>query len=161
AVLMSFDLYFCWRKPERINFEEVKAWAEGIECFTRKDAQLWYSNPKSGVYFSFDFEGQAPESLEDGPDIPNGYFDSCLSFNLNYNRPSYFGFEAMPIVEKLASRFGLDVVNPQGNLEGPESAMAADSEALTKSWVHHNQWAILVMIEQPDSSRPLSMQVAA
>lgn len=158
---MSFDLYFCWRKPERINFEGVKAWAEEIECFTRKDAQLWYSNPKTGVYFSFDFEPQAPGSPEDGPNIPSGYFDSGLSFNLNYNRPSYFGFEAMPVVEKLASRFGLSVANPQGDIEGPEPVLTADSEALTKSWLRHNQWAILMMIEQPNSSRPLSMPSAA
>jgi hypothetical protein len=62
---MSFDLYFCWRKPERMNFEKVKAWAKGIEYLTRKNAQLWYSNPKTGVYFSFDFEAEAPESPED------------------------------------------------------------------------------------------------
>jgi hypothetical protein len=58
---MSFDLYFCWRKPERINFEEVTAWSEGVECFKRSDAQLWYSNPKTGVYFSFDSR-QRPQS---------------------------------------------------------------------------------------------------
>jgi hypothetical protein len=103
---MSFDLYFCWRKPERMNFEKVKAWAKGIEYLTRKNAQLWYSNPKTGVYFSFDFEAEAPESPEDGPD---------------------------------------------------ESVVAANSEALTQSWVHHNQRAILVMIEQPKFSRPLTM----
>ncbi len=158
---MSFDLYFCWRKPERLNFEEVKAWAKGIECFARKDGQLWYSNPKTGVYFSFDFEAKVPDSPEDGPDIPNGYFDSGLSFNLNYNRPSYFAFEAMPIVEKIATRFGLGVVNPQGDFEGPESVVAANSNVLTESWVHHNQRAILVMIEQSDFSRPLTMPAAA
>jgi len=154
---MSFDLYFCWRKPERMNFEKVKAWAKGIEYLTRKNAQLWYSNPKTGVYFSFDFEAEAPESPEDGPDIPNGYFGSGLSFNLNYNRPSYFAFEAMPMVETLATKFGLGVVNPQGDFEGPESVVATNSEALTLSWVHHNQRAILVMIEQPNFSRPLTM----
>jgi hypothetical protein len=158
---MSFDLYFCWRNRERINFADVKAWAEGIECVTPKDAQLWYSNPKTGVYFSFDFEAQAPTSPEDGPDIPGGYFDSGLSFNLNYIRPSYFGLEAMPIVEKLASRFGLRVANPQSDLEGPESAIVAESKALTESWLNDNQRAILAMIEQPNSSRPLSMPVAA
>ncbi|HWY53050.1 MAG TPA: hypothetical protein VNZ03_01215 [Terriglobales bacterium] len=158
---MSFDLYFCWRKPERMNFEEVSAWAKGIEYFARKDAQLWYLNPKTGVYFSFDFAAEAPDSPEDGPDIPNGYFDSGLSFNLNYNRPSYFAFEAMPIVEKLATRFGLGVVNPQGEAEGPESVAAANIEGLTQSWVHHNQRAILVMIEQPNFSRPLTMPAAA
>src|SRR5262245_40081101 len=158
---MSFDLYFCWRNPNRINFEEVKAWAEGIECFTRNDAQLWYSNPETGVYFSVDFEAQAPTSTEDGPDMPNGYFDSGLSFNLNYNRPTYFGLESMPVVEKLASRFGLSVVNPQEDLDAPESALGVDSETLTRSWVRHNRQAIHTMIEQPNVSRPLSMSTAA
>jgi len=158
---MSFDLYFCWRKPERMNFDEVTAWSKGIECFKRSDTQLWYSNPKTGVYFSFDFEAKAPESPDDGPDIPDGYFDSGLSFNLNYNRPSYFAFEAMPIVEKLASEFGLGVANPQGNLDGHESAIVADSELLVQSWANSNKRAILLMMEQPQASRPLSMPAAA
>ena len=157
---MSFDLYFCWRNPNRINFEEVKEWAAGDACFTRNDAQLWYSNPKTGVYFSVDFDAQEPESPEDRPDLPDGYFDSGLSFNLNYNRPIYFGLESMPVVEKLASRFGLSVFNPQ-DYGAPVSALAADSEILTRSWVRHNQQAILAMIEQPNSSRPLSMSTAA
>ena len=158
---MSFDLYFCWRNPNRIDFEEVKAWSEGIEGFTRNDAQLWYSNPKTGVYFSVDFEAQAPKSPEDGPDIPPGYFDSGLSFNLNYNRPTYFGLESLPIVEKLASGFSLSVVNPQEDFDAAESALAVDSETLIRSWVLHNQQAILVMIEQPNFSRPLTMSNAA
>jgi hypothetical protein len=62
-----------------MNFEEVTAWSNGIECFKRNDTQLWYSNPKTGVYFSFDFEAKAPQSPDDGPDIPDGYFDSGLS----------------------------------------------------------------------------------
>ena len=159
--LMSFDLYFCWRKPERINFEEVTAWSNGIEFFKRNDTQLWYSNPKTGVYFSFDFEAAAPESPDDGPDIPDGYFDTGLSFNLNYNRPSYFAFEAMPIVEKIASEFGFGVANPQGDPDGHESAIVADSEMLVQSWANSNKRAVLVMMEQPQSSRPLNMSAEA
>lgn len=158
---MSFDLYFCWRNRERIDFVEVKEWAKSIECFTQKDNQLWYSNPKTGVYFAFDFEPQAPAAPEDGPDIPDGYFDSGLSFNLNYNRPSYFALEAMPVVVEFASKFGLGVVNPQGDSDKPESVFAADTETLTQSWLRNNQQAILTMIEQPNSSRPLSMPAAA
>jgi hypothetical protein len=157
---MSFDLYFCWRKHERTNFDEVKEWA-GVECFTPHAAQLYYSNPKTGVYFSFDFEPQAPESPEDGPYLPEGYFDSGLSFNLNYLRPSYFGFEAMPIVEKLASRFGLHLVNPQERYDGPAPATAADGEVLIRSWIDSNRSAILSTIKQPNSKRPLSMSPAA
>jgi hypothetical protein len=93
--------------------------------------------------------------------MPDGYFDSGLSFNLNYNRPSYFAFEAMPIVEKLASEFGLGVANPQGNPDGHESAIVANSEMLVQSWANSNKRAILLMMEQPQASRPLSMPAAA
>lgn len=158
---MSFDLYFCWRNRERLDFVEVEEWAKSIECFTQNENQLWYSNPKTGVYLSFDFEPQAPAAPEDGPDIPDAYFDSGLSFNLNYNRPRYFALEAMPIVVALASKFGLGVVNPQGRFDKPESVFASDTEALTQSWLQNNQQAILTMIEQPNSSRPLSMPAAA
>jgi hypothetical protein len=63
----------------------------------------------------------------------------------------------MPIVQKLASEFRLGVVNPQGDFDGHESAIVADSEMLIRSWAHSNQRAILLMMEQPKASRPLSM----
>lgn len=158
---MSFDLYFCRRKAERINFDEVKAWAQRIDSFTPNKAQLWYSNLKTGVYFSFDFEAAPPKSPGDGPDVPPGYFDSGLSFNMNYVRPSYFAFEAMPIVADLTSKFGLSVVNPQDSSNGSESGLDGNSEALTRSWVRSNQRAILVTMEEPKASRPLSMSATA
>jgi len=154
---MSFDLYFCSPKPERINFAEVKAWSERHEWITRKDSQLLYSNPRTGVYFSFDFEAHAPQSPDDGPDLPAGYFDSGLSFNLNYNRPSYFGFEAMPIAEMLASTFSLGVVNPQEDSDGPGSVMVVESDALIQSWLRSNKQAIRVMMEEPNQHKPLIM----
>ncbi|MGA7187549.1 MAG: hypothetical protein WBY66_03520, partial [Candidatus Acidiferrales bacterium] len=133
---MSFDLHFCWRKVERINFEEVKSWALQQKCFSCKHAQLWYANPQTGVYFSFNFE--APESPEDAPRITGGYFDSGLSFNLNYNRPSYFGLEALPVVETLAARFALSVFDPQAVGDEPKLLTDVRSESLVQSWLKHN-----------------------
>jgi hypothetical protein len=43
------------------------------------------ANPKSGVYFSIDFAADTAESPDDAPLMPDGYFDSGLSFNLNAN----------------------------------------------------------------------------
>jgi hypothetical protein len=156
---MSFDLHFCWRQASKIDFQDVRAWAARIEGFDARDAQLWYSNPSTGVYFSFDFEAQSPESPDDGPFIPSGYFNSGLSFNLNYNRPSYFAFEAMPVVADVTSRFGLSVLNPQaGEAESPSPA---DCESLVRSWVQHNQRAVRAMMEQPNAAAPLTMPLAA
>src|SRR5215813_11272337 len=116
---MSFDLYFCWRKQAPIDFDLVAEWAKKHNHFQRQNSQLWYNNEDTGVYFSLDFE------IKDSEDnvIPedSGYFDSGLSFNLNYNRPSFFGYEAMPIAEMLASTFSLGVVNPQEDSDGPGS----------------------------------------
>jgi hypothetical protein len=157
---MSFDLFFCWLKNERMNFDDVSVWAKGIDCFTRNDAQLWYSNPKTGVYFSFDFAAEAPESPDDAPLMPTGHFDSGLSFNLNYNRPRYFAFEAMPIVAQLASRFDLSVVDPQATGDEPELMRVVDSEALVRSWLNHNERATLTLIQDADFSSPIRMSAA-
>jgi hypothetical protein len=83
---MSFDLYFCCTKNERVTFDEVKKWAEAIEHFKRNETQLWYANPNTGVYFSIDFASGAAESPDDAPLIPDGSFESGLSFNLNPRR---------------------------------------------------------------------------
>ena len=112
---MSFDLYFCWPKRERVDLELVKAWASGFESFKQNENQLWYSNSKTGVYFSLNFACENSESPEDLPSIPVGFYDSGLRFNLNFNRPSYFGYEAMPFVEQVAAGFGLSVVDPQAD----------------------------------------------
>src|SRR5579862_3624679 len=157
---MSFDLFFCWPKNQRIDFDGVKVWAQRIECFTLNDAQLWYSNPKTGVYFSFDFAAEVAESPDDAPLMPRGYFDSGLSFNLNYNRPRYFAFEAMPIVVQLASRFDLSVVDPQAADDEPELMRVADSEALVRSWLNHNERATLTLVQDPDFSSPLQISAA-
>lgn len=158
---MSFDLYFCWPNRHRINFDAVKEWAGAIKYVEQREAQLWYANPETGVYFSIDFEVEAPKSPDDGPQVPADYFDSGLSFNLNYNRPSYFSFEAMPVVEKLVSRFGLSVINPQENLDGSDLAIAVDSDSLIQSWMRHNGRAIHAVMNQPNSFVPLSMPAAA
>jgi hypothetical protein len=81
---MSFDLYFCWHNTQAIDFDAVDEWAQPYGLFKRQGDQLWYDNPDTGVYFRLDFEIKGPEE----PLIPHGYFDSGVSFNLNFNRAS-------------------------------------------------------------------------
>jgi len=66
--VMSFDLFFCWDRQERINFEAVCSWSDALAYFERNDNQLWYRNEDTGVYFSLDFEGKQPAEGE-GPEI--------------------------------------------------------------------------------------------
>jgi hypothetical protein len=153
---MSFDLFFRWQRQERIDFGAVLSWAKGLVCFEPKESQLWYRNEDTGVYFSLDFEGQPAEDGE-GPEIPQGYSDTGLSFNLNFNRPSYFGHEAMPIVNDLAAKFDLFVVDPQAR--DPDHLLVRDvkSKDLLESWLENNRNAILMMLEHAGLATPIEM----
>jgi hypothetical protein len=137
---MSFDLYFCWHNKQAIDFDAVDEWTQQHGLFKRKGDQLWYDNPDTGVYFSLDFEIKDPEELL----IPRGYLDSGLSFNLNFNRPSFFAHEAMPIVADLCQNLGLVAFDPQAP---DEQAISENPEAsvLTNSWMQHNQQAITAL----------------
>ncbi len=154
---MSFDLYFCWQKPERIDFGAVSNWAAAQGSFSCTETQLWYDNAETGVYCSFDFEAQPAEDPEELPPIPDGLFDTGLSFNLNFNRPSFFGREAMPLVEELAHRFGLYVVDPQVWDEGAGLHREVRASQLVSSWLEENRRAIRVFVEDPELSSPLYM----
>lgn len=141
---MSYDLYFCSQRDEALDFNAVVAWAGDVGNFEHKGTQLWYENKETGVYFSLDFEQGKFDSPEDNI-LPAGFFDSGLSFNLNYNRPSFFAYEAMPLVEEISARFNLCIYDPQG---GDEAQCKIDRENLIRSWITHNENAVKVMVEQ-------------
>jgi hypothetical protein len=157
---MSFDLCFCWHKPEKIDFDLVGAWAKRRGNFVKNDNQLWYENAATGVYFSLEFDAQGSVDPEDSP-IPPGYIDSGLSFLLNFNRPSFFGYEAMPIIEELANHFGLTVVDPQVGGSSPVLMSKVDSKTLVDSWLKHNRWAIFTLLENSSFSNPFRMPIAS
>lgn len=146
---MSYDLYFCWQKKEPIDFDLVAEWAKKHIHFQRKEHQLWYNSEHTGVYFRIDFEIRDPEDAMIPEDYPN-YFDSGLSFNLNYNRPSFFGYEAMPIVVDLCQSFGLTVYDPQAF---DERALNQDpgAEGLINSWLRSNSNGITTLRDMGSS----------
>jgi hypothetical protein len=154
--VMSFDLFFCWNRHERIDFEAVCSWSDAFGCFKRNDNQLWYSNEDTGVYFSLDFEPKQPSEGE-SPEIPEGYFDTGLSFNLNFNRPSYFGYEAMPVVENLCKSFALFASDPQARDLEHQLLRDVNSHDLLEGWLENNRNAILTMIEHADLETPPQM----
>ena len=148
---MSFDLYFCWNKNERIDFRFVVDWAEKFGCFRHEKNQLWYQNEETGVYFSLDYDPDLPADPEEAR-VPAEVFDTGLSFNLNYNRPSYFALESMPAVENLCGRFGLSVFDPQvRDGKSLRSAVDVNASALVESWRPSNLWAIGALIDQSET----------
>lgn len=139
---MSFDLYFCWHDEQPIGFDSVVEWSEKHRHFKRQNDRLWYSNEDTGVYFSIDFEiKDTEESI-----IPSGYFDSGLSFNLNFNRPSFFGYEAFPLVVDLCESFRLTVFDPQES-DGQAVNDNPGVEKLTNSWLRSNRNAVVTLQE--------------
>lgn len=143
---MSFDLFFCWREPQRIDFEGVAKWAETIGNFKRDKDQLWYQNPDTGVYFSIDYTATTPDNPEDSP-VPTGCNFTGLSFNLNYNRASFFGYEAMPVVARLVQDFTLGIYNPQADEVAPGLVYGLDAEPLLNSWLDHNRRATSALLQ--------------
>jgi hypothetical protein len=150
---MSFDLFFCWERKGRIDFGSVCSWAEGLGYFDRSQTQLCYRNEETGVYFTLDFQAK-PLEEDEGPEIPEGYFDTGLSFNLNFNRPSFFGHEAMPIVEDLAGKLALSAYDPQARESENLLVTKVKANDLLQNWLRCNRNAILTMIEHAGLSTP-------
>ena len=138
---MSYDLYFCSRVATGLSFDEVVAWSRGYACFKQcGETQLFYENERTGVYFSLDYSEPGESEL----DIPANVFNTGLSFNLNYMRPSFFAAEAMPIVEALGRKFDLMMFDPQAE----PSLGVFSSEELIKSWSKSNRSAVGVMASE-------------
>jgi len=144
---MSFDLFFCCKEAKALDFERVADWSERYPYFSRTaKGQLFYENRDTGVYFSLDGSREDATDPEDSP-IPAGFADVGLAFNLNFNRPSYFAYEAMPIVEDLAKEFSLLIVDPQGDSPLPQECNAT---RLIREWSASNESAIRYLSEQAD-----------
>ncbi|MBW1879843.1 MAG: hypothetical protein JRJ84_15890, partial [Deltaproteobacteria bacterium] len=83
-------------------------WFGARDYYQMSNDQVFYKNPDSGVYWTFDF------SEEDGERVP-------VALNLNYFRPDIFALEAVEDVAAFVDAFGLEVEDPQveGMGEGP------------------------------------------
>jgi hypothetical protein len=151
---MSFDLFFCWHKKEPVNWDSVADWSQKHLHFQRNDSQLFYSNEDTGVYFSLDFEVKdAEEEI-----VRSDYVDSGLSFNLNFARPSFFAYEAMPIIVDLCRHFGLAIYDPQAS--DPECVNQNPAvEELTESWRSSNRNAVSALHEL-NAESPFRMPAA-
>src|SRR4030067_107344 len=144
---MSFDLYFCENAGTAPSASELLNYFKSvpnvrIEAEREAGFQAWYENEDTGVYFSYDHDTE--EYYVELKDlIPPGFTFANLTFNINYIRPSFFGMEAMLVVESVSKKFGLLVIDPQdyyfGNDKKPKDAKA---EELSASWDRHNHAAI-------------------
>ena len=144
---MSYDLHFCTKGHPAPPPAEILAWARQQVHFTvnvtsDRDFQCWYENEHTGVYFGMEHlrepAGDGAESI-----APEHYADVQITFKMNYLRPSFFAYEAMPVVDEFAQRFSLLVIDPQDHeIGGDASPKQCRAEELTKAWLKSNQWAV-------------------
>ena len=132
---MSFDLYFCRQDKSAPSIPELKEYFSSLPCFRVNDieaggVEFWYENEVTGVHCSFSYSPSDAAELQ-------GCGSSGLTFNLNFNRPSFFAYETMPLVEDFCTHFNLSVENPQD--EGVENS---DATGLIANWRRHNTWAV-------------------
>jgi hypothetical protein len=145
---MSFDLLFCSAspRPQPRQLSDLFDGIPGVEVRKRrKGLEAHYSNEDTGVYalFEYGIPSESPET----PPLPEGYEDTGLSFSLNYVRPTFFALETIPIVEEVAQRGDLVVLNPQDDEPPREWA----DEELIQSWDANNRRAVQALMRSDPS----------
>lgn len=121
---MSFDLYL---RGEHPSLDALLTHLDQYPHFQRRkfsDDDFGYSflNPATGVYWYLITAEDRTDSL-------------CVT--LNYNRPTFFALETLPVVESLCKHFQLLIEDPQEDFIGP-----ASFDELIKSWRVHNEGAV-------------------
>lgn len=137
---MSFDLYFCRQDNTAPSLTELKNYFSAQPNFNVEDTadggtQFLYKNEVTGVYCIFASSPLDARELD-------GCGSSGLSFNINYNRASFFAYEAMPLVETFCRHYDLVVEDPQEETVGP-----ANAAALIDSWRRHNASATAALAQ--------------
>ena len=141
---MSYDLFFYRKEKSTPDVERIISYFKNRKYFkvprsTKGDFQIWYENEDTGVYFSFDYK--YPHKKEDNEDYTTtGYYNTGFSFTLNYAKPSFFAYEAMPIVETFVNEFQLLIADPQDepkdDINRPKHYQA---DELIRSWERVNR----------------------
>jgi len=143
-VLLSYDLYFY--PKEELVLSDVIDFFKRLTNFTVSETesgihQFWYENQDTGVYFSFDYN-TIDEAAHEEDNIG-------LSFNLNYNRPTFFALEAMPYVKNFATEFSLLVVDTQDHEIGGEGLPKEPNVSdLIDTWKKGNLFAVSTISQQ-------------
>lgn len=132
---MSYDLYL---KPRAVQLDENRFfdYFRARRNCTIDKAQVVYQNEDTGVYFLVDWN-ESPHD-EEKPHFP-------IAININYNRPSFFIFEAEPEITALVRQFDLVVFDPQSDGMGEGEYR---QHLLISGWNAGNAFAIPVILRE-------------
>jgi hypothetical protein len=109
--------------------------------------QAWYVNDDTGVYFSFEYDAQTEEPSDWRETAENGdeWVPTVATFNLNFNRPSFFALEAAVELEAFVSEFHLGIDDPQAGGMGRGPFVR---ERFVAGWTAANEWACSVVRDE-------------
>lgn len=147
---MSYDLYLL---PKIFDADEIRAYFASRPHYEVGETQALYSNPDTGVYFSFEFFEKPDEGDEQVASVQGRQH---VAFNLNYCRPHIFGLEAEPEVRAFVEAFACEVEDPQTEgMAGP----AYSRERFLSGWSHGNRFGFKAITNR-NSERPLTADAA-
>jgi hypothetical protein len=161
---MSFDLYFCSSGKRESIISEFSSHFMERKFYSKTESkegniQYFYENEETGVYFSFDYNGNDPDdSMQEEMD---GFLDTGLSFNINFVRPSFFGMEAMPEVVELQNQLDLLIYDCQAHSRKINNPGKYTAEELYDSWCINNLRATSAMREKDYSPLFMNHEKAA
>jgi hypothetical protein len=132
---MTFDLHL---RGNHLSLDALLNHLNKYPDFQRRDFSgddFGYSflNPATGVYWYLTIDEHGPEDAQ----------VESVCIRLNYNRPTFFALETLPVVESLCRHFQLLIEDPQEDSIGPASL-----EDLIKSWRIHNERAVKILKSQ-------------
>lgn len=135
---MSYDLYLL-RRPGAAPLKKkgFAAAFKGRSLFTVEGTRAGYENPKTGVYFTFDYG--------DGKNSDDGR--ESIHFNVNYFRSHVFGLEAEPALTRLVRDLDLTVSDPQAEGMGDGEYTP---QGFLRGWNAGNRFAHRAMLSLQD-----------
>ena len=146
---MSYDLYFYKKKGRYLTEQAFSDYLTKTIPFNNSDypRQWSYENPETGVYFLIDWN--EPNTDVEDIEIWDSFEDFeylNFSFGINFFRPSYFGMEIFPIIEKIIEELDLWVLNSQ-EVDDEEIPKKFPKGYLQDQWIRHNDQVSITNFE--------------
>jgi len=147
---MSYDLFFFKQKGSAVTDQQITRYLnESLLPINEHGNQWFYENEETEVYYSFERTGSEEAASEDEFD---DFENTRIAFNVNFNRPCFFGLEAFGFVERFINELGIYVVNPQGDTELP---CQPTKQELYDNWNHTNLWASKDLFDEKSGYFPV------
>lgn len=135
---MSYDLFFYKHKTSDLTRNQIADYLNENQVAANDQSTQWFFvNEATEVYYSFETNEPSSEDIELSETFVN-FDNTTFSFNINFNRPSFFGLEAFGFVEQFIADLGLYILNPQGDVDEPYVPSKGE---LYENWNKTNLWA--------------------